>query len=132
MKNEYQKQAEKFCKNTNSKISFKFIKEGYYFPGDKEYRNIYRWTIKKDGKTISGRYGDSINNTMEGIKPTIYDLLTCLEKYDPEDIETFCGEYGYEITDKNTRKIYNACVRQYIQITSIYNDAEMEMLREIQ
>jgi len=66
------------------------------------------------------------------VTPTAYDILSCLEKYDYDSFEDFCGEFGYDTDSRNAEKIYNACKNEYLHLISLYNEEEMEILREIQ
>lgn len=92
-----------------------------------------------NGYNIKGR--SSCNNTtwliancklVSGIPPNEYDILTGIEKYEYESFEDFCNELGYDTDSKKAEKIYNAVKEQYLNITRLYNDWEMELLREIQ
>lgn len=127
----YLQQAENFLKETNTTLSIEFVKYGTYFNDDKERRNIYKFTFKRGKKRFSGTFGDSINNTTKKIKPNSYDILACLTKYDPESFENFCSEYGYDNDKISHKKIYNAVAKEFINVCKIWNDEEIENLREI-
>ena len=64
-------------------------------------------------------------------KPTEYDILACLTKYDPRTFEEFCCEYGYDEDSKTATKIYIATVKEYKQLEKIFTTEQMEELREI-
>lgn len=64
-------------------------------------------------------------------KPTDYDILACVEKYDPETFEFFCGNYGYDQDSRKAEKIYKAVKQQFLDIQLLFNDEELEILREI-
>ena len=91
-----------------------------------------------NGYNIKGR--SSCNNItwltancklVNGTPPNEYDILSCLEKYEYNSFEDFCNELGYDTDSKKAEKIYNAVKEQYLNIISLYNDKEMELLREI-
>jgi hypothetical protein len=67
-----------------------------------------------------------------GVFPTAYDILSCLEKYDYDSFEDFCSELGYDTDSRSAERIYNACKEQYLQLCSLYNEEEMEILKDIQ
>ncbi len=66
------------------------------------------------------------------VPPSPYDILACLEKYDYESFEDFCSQLGYDTDSRNAERIYNACKDQYLHLISLYNEEEMEMLKDIQ
>ena len=61
------------------KLTKKLIKCDYYFPGDKEIRNIYRVTITNNGKRASFTFGDRIANTQERKTLDDYSILACVK-----------------------------------------------------
>ncbi len=65
-------------------------------------------------------------------QPTAYDVLTCVQKYDPGTFENFCSEFGYDTDSRKSEKLYKAIVNEYQNIAMLYNDNEIEMLQEIQ
>lgn len=66
------------------------------------------------------------------VAPTAYDILTCLTKYDPGTFEDFCGEFGYDTDSRRAEKTYNAVMDEYRQVAMLFDEDEMEQLREIQ
>lgn len=67
-----------------------------------------------------------------GVKPTAYDVLACLTKYDPQSFENFCNEYGYNEDSRMVEMIYKSVVNEYKSLCCLYTDSEMEKLAEIQ
>lgn len=133
---QYEKQAADFLKSTKSTLAIEFYKKDKYFADDTQYRNIYDVTIRKGNERYKFTFGDSVMNTNEGKKPTAYDILACLTKYDVGSFEDFCSEFGYDFDskkeEKKALKLYNAMCKEYEGISKLYNDDEMEKLREIQ
>ena len=134
---EYVKQAQDFLDVTGSKVSIRFKKYGEHF-NDGVNRNIYRVTIARGAERFAFDFGDSINNTINGIKPSAYDVLTCLNKYDyGNDVWEFACDVGFDICDK---KSYNKCAKmlaavnaEYYALCRLYPEEEyMEMLCGIQ
>jgi hypothetical protein len=64
--------------------------------------------------------------------PTAYDVLACLTKYDPGTFEDFCSEFGYEEDSRSAEKTYNAVKDEYLNVCTLYNDEELELMAEIQ
>lgn len=132
--NEYTKQAKNFLRSCNAKMSITFKKYGKHFEDDKDFRNIYTVRIDRNGKSFSFQFGDSVMNTQNHKRPTCYDVLACLQKYDVGSFEDFCSEYGYTIDNyedkKRIGKIYKAVTREYNKVERIFGDV-MDELQEI-
>jgi hypothetical protein len=67
----------------------------------------------------------------KGIPPTTYDVLICLTKYNPGTFEDFCGEYGYDTDSISAKKTYEAVRDEYLQLLTLFSEAEMQELQEI-
>lgn len=65
-------------------------------------------------------------------KPTAYDILACLQKYDVGSFEDFCSDFGYDSDSRNAEKIYISVVNEYTQLCILFTDSEMEEMQEIQ
>lgn len=88
-KSEYDKAADTFLKETNTRLTVKYKTYGKHFPGDKDSRDIYRVTISRNisGKVrkMSFDFGQSLNDTalhglrysgdMSLLKPEFKNLL---------------------------------------------------------
>lgn len=64
--------------------------------------------------------------------PTAYDVLACLTKDDPGTFENFCNEFGYDTDSRKAEKTYHAVVDEYQMVCALWNEEELEQLREIQ
>ena len=62
-KSEYELQTEKFLEETGTTIVSEYEGNGLFFPDDKESRDIYKITLKRNGKKYSFRFGQSIQNS---------------------------------------------------------------------
>lgn len=175
----YEKKANDFLTKTGVKLEIKYVKHDFYFPSDKEKRDIYEFTLSKSNRKYSGFFGNSLynsgfyytkgkqkinlphellkesqskivlyikfklcdydflnNGTSDIIHfpkaPTAYDILACLTKYDCESFENFCSEYGYDTDSRTAEKNYKNVCKEYAGVQSLWNDAEIEELSEIQ
>lgn len=130
---EYDKAAELVAKELGIEMITKFFKNDYHFAGDKDTRDIYKVTLKRGSREYSFKFGQSIYHSQPSNKkePTTYDILSCLTKYDPETFEDFCSEFGYDTDSRSAKKIYKAVVKEYDNMCKLFNDKEMEVLREI-
>jgi hypothetical protein len=121
-------------------------KFSFYFGQSVFKSQYYQDSIPNRTYTLNGgcRTGNySINNIqkyqsggqkltlIQGEKPTVYDILACLQKYDVGTLENFCGDFGYDIDSKKAEKIYKAVVKEFDNICKIWTDYEIEILKEI-
>lgn len=103
--NEYEQQAREFLKMTGAKMTISRERIVDRFPGDEKRTGCcwqYRVTIRRPGfRSYSFRFYDSVNNYCKDERPRAYDILACIEKYEPEaDAWRFADEYGYTIESK--------------------------------
>jgi len=125
----YQEQVTKFLKDTDTKFEAKYFAYAYYFPQDKEQREIYKITLKTPKGSYTFKFGQSIAS--QGKKPTPYDVLSCLTKYDVGSFEDFCGEFGYDTDRRTTKRIFKAVVKEWENISRIYTTEQIALLQEI-
>lgn len=69
---------------------------------------------------------------IQGQKPTAYDVLACITKYDPIDFENFCSEYGYDTDSVSAKRTFEAVDKEYVQVVKFFSESEIEELQEIQ
>lgn len=67
----------------------------------------------------------------ENKTPTAYDILTCLTKSEVGTFEDFCAEYGYDTDSRKAFDTYQAVLKEWHGIRSLWNDEELERLQEI-
>ena len=138
----YEAMAKEFCEKTGTKVIIKYKEKKLNPWNATDYtknwiHDIYRITIKRDGKQFSFNFTQSKNGTDNGEKPTEYDILACLTKYDVGSFEDFCAEFGYELYNeeytsynKNSKRTYNAVVKEYNNVMRLFKDV-IEELAEI-
>ena len=130
MKTSYDKQAEDFAKKHGIEL---FIDSnpsyGLHFPDDKEPRYIFDCTLTRNGEHYRFDFGQSLNSGAE--EPTMYDILTCLQKYDVGSFEDFCGEFGYGTDSRSAEDVYNAVCHEFTAVERLFSDI-IDELAEIQ
>jgi hypothetical protein len=137
-KNEYDEQADKFLSETGTKFKVKYLKHDKYFPSDDEARDIYRFTLTKDGKTYSGKFGQSISNSDYGnTPPRPYDVLSSLGSDvghgdNVVTFEEFCDEYGYDEDSRKAHKVFKAVEKEKSGLRKLYSQDELYQMSEIQ
>jgi len=131
---EYDQQAEKFLKDTNTKFTFKFLKRGFHFDDDKEQRNIYLITLKRGDREFKFNFGDSIANTNDFSRlkeVSAYNILSCLTSSEVGDFKDFCADFGYDEYSRKAEKTYNLVLNEWNNIKMLYTDEEINQLAEI-
>ena len=134
---EYVKQAKDFLESCNAtmKITYTGIDENKDWD-DKKLRNTYSVIITTPKGNMKIKFWDSIYNTEHAIKPTEYDILACLEKYDVGKFEDFVDEFGYDVSESDdlrcAKRIYKAVIHEYQNLCRCFTEEQLESLREIQ
>jgi len=64
-------------------------------------------------------------------EPKLYNVITCLQKYDIGTFEDFCGEFGYDEDSLKAERTYNAVRDEYQNICALFSDDELEVLNSI-
>lgn len=126
---DYQQQALDFAKAYGVKLN---VIDYWYgtmpYWGDGVTRCLFTLHLTRDHKGYTFTFGQSIAKGSE--KPTMYDVLSCLTKYDPGDLADFCSDFGYEPT-KQVRETYKAVCKEFRNVERLFGDI-IEELQEIQ
>ena len=128
---EYDLQANNFLATTNTTLEITRTEIVYRW-GFKTWK--YYCKLRREHKTYSFPFYDSVANYNKGERPSKYDVLACLDTYDYiNGIEDFANEFGYDLCEnyKETEKIYKACMKQSEKLHGLFTDEELEMLAEI-
>lgn len=134
---DYNKKAKDFLKKHNAKMTISHVSDGYggWKHGEITDGWLYRVRIDREGKTWSFNFSDSVYNSWHNKRPSPYDVLACVEKYEPYgDVWDFANAYGYDICDREsynkTERIYKAVKQEYDNVIRMFGDC-MEELCEI-
>jgi hypothetical protein len=140
----YTEQARKFMQDCNATMKFMYLgKEANADWDDNKERDIYIINIVTPKGNMQVKFWDSISNTIKNsypnrarIYPTVYDILSCLQKYDVGTIDDFMSEFGYEVNEwadvKRIQNIYNAVVKEYNDVCRCFTEEQIEAMQEIQ
>ena len=101
-----------------------------HFMSDKDSRYVFKITLKKGGKQFTFNFGQSIAEGSN--EPTLYSVLTCLQKYDVGTFENFCDDFGYDYDSRTAEKTYKAVVKEFEGMQRLFDSAELELLQIIQ
>lgn len=136
---EYDIQAAEFLKHAETKITISRIGEVKGFPFDSRdtmWRYKYQITLTRKKNQYRFTFYDSFHNWRNNKRPSRYDVLASLEKYEvPDTVEEFALEYGYMIEDdreyKRVKHIWLACKKQYERLYDLFGADLMSELQEI-
>lgn len=130
--NEYAMRAKEFLKKIGATVKIVYLNTGPVPDwGDNYDRNSYRVVVLRNGKQWSYVFHDSVHNTIKNIKPTEYDVLSCVQKWDPGTIDDFVDEFGYEVHKwsdvRKIEKIYKAVKKEAANFQRLFGDVSDEM-----
>lgn len=140
---EYIKQAEKFASENGIKLTILDSTYKKHFSSDKESRYVFKCKLTRGKKSYTFEFGQSINEGSN--EPTMYDILTCLTKYDVGSYEDFCDNFGYDkffdkidhcdygisFRNKESYKTYKAVCKEFEAVYRLFGDI-IDQLQEIQ
>lgn len=137
--NEYEKQAQDFLGRFNMRFSVKKLETVDHFPDEEDagYNGLrwkYQFTLKRvNGKRFTFIFYDSISNYMDGVEPTAYDALSCLnlDSYIPDNFQVFCDNAGYNSDSIKANRIYKRVDKFARRINAFFTTEELEALREV-
>lgn len=115
----------------NSGFYAQYGKSKYFIPMDKISLSDYELKIYVK-YNLQNDFGNVKNDKIiKPIKPTLYDVLSCLQKYDVGSFEDFCSEFGYDEDSRSAEKIYKAVVKEFEAMERLFTNEELEILAEI-
>ena len=126
--NEYEKQARDFLESTGTELTVEYVDFKPYFPGDKEKRAVFEFTLRRGDKQYKGTFGQSI--AAYDKTPSAYDILSCLDYWEG-DFSDFCAEYGYSDDSIAALVTYYAVIKQSNGLKELFTFDELEKLGEI-
>ncbi len=63
--------------------------------------------------------------------PTPYDVLSCIEKYDPDTFDNWCAGCGYDTDSRRAEDTWRGCVEQWRQVERFFTREELALVQEI-
>lgn len=128
---EYEKMAMEFAEKTGTRLKIFDSYYGTHFTDDVkrgEERWVFQCKLTRKGKSFSFDFGQSIAAGSKA--PTMYDVLSCLQKYDVGTFENFCDEFGYDTDSRSAERVYKDVVREWKAVERLFGDV-LEELQEI-
>ncbi len=117
------------AKAFNIKLKVKDIAYKSMQGDSNQKRYVFKLQLLRGRKSYTFKFGQSIAKGNE--EPTLYDLLSCLQKYEVGTFEDFCSEFGYDEDSRSAYKTYKAVVKEYDKVCSLFSNDELEVLQLI-
>ena len=64
------------------------------------------------------------------VPPTLYDVLSCITKYDPGTFNNFCSEFGYNNDSMKDFAVYQDACKEWENVYRLFSDC-LDELQEI-
>ena len=129
---EYNTKMKEIIKNAGIDINIIYITKSHTNWDKDNLHNQYKVILKRGLKQMQFDFWDSIHNTQNGLKPTTYDVIACLEWYQIFDFEDFCFNFGYDTDSIKAFNIYTECQKQQKELFELIPEEEIrEQIREI-
>ena len=142
MTTDYAKLAEGWAAKWGVRMDVVYTGHRRYFADDTDTRDTYRITLKRGDRSMSFDYGASLNDSqarsesdgpywrkrandrarsdrlmykgpnLRAKSPTMYDIVCCVCKDDPESFEDWCANFGYDTDSRKALDTYLACQKQ--------------------
>lgn len=131
MKTDYSKLGIDFATKVGLTMKIVSTRYGKHFEGDKDNRYIFRITLRRNKKSYTFDFGQAV--ARGGDIPSIYDVLSCLQKTDVGSYQDFCSEFGYDEFNisgtgfnRVSLKIYKAICKEFIAVDRLFSDVILE------
>lgn len=101
---------------------------------DEEFNAFRRGEVSNSDNRYWDKYrgGRKHGNSHEPQrKVTPYDLLACLQKYDPGTFKNFCGDFGYDADSRKADITYHAVVKEWTKVQMFFTAVELAEIQEI-
>lgn len=112
---DYEKEAQEIADSLGVTLEVTYKGEFLHFAEDREPRHVFDCTLIRGDKKFSFDFGQSY--AAGQTEPTMYDILGCLQKDEPEYIED----------EETLEKVQE----EYENMTWMFDEEELELLREI-
>lgn len=129
---DYEKQAIDFAVKHNVKLNIlgsEYTNKKWDDAKNNTWRYVFKCKLTCNNRSYTFEFGQSINSGDK--EPTMYDILACMQKYDVGSFEDFCSEFGYDEDSRTAGKIYNACLKEFEAMERLFNESQLDELREI-
>lgn len=126
-----------------------------HFEDDGNTRDVYSVTIQRGERKHTFQFGQSLVDSAFGheskgsywdkvrrdrkfgkhsyrVTPTVYDVMSAVQKSDPGTHSDFCGDFGYDTDSRKALDLYLRVQTEYRELLRVLGDEAMEAAQEIQ
>lgn len=132
---DHELQATGFLHKCKAEMTVIFLWHDSHFDGEDKTLDIYLAIFRRPGRNggFSIEFGQSLDkSTGDGRnKPTAYDVLSCLPKFNPYDFEDFCSNCGLDTDSRLAEKSYRAVASEWAKVKGFFSKKEITALGEI-
>ena len=121
MKTDYEIKADAFASKYGVKLSILGYEWRKYFPDDSAERYAFKCRLSRGRKSYTFTFGQSLYNGSK--EPTMYDILSCLTKWDCGTFEDFCAEFGYDTDSRKAERAYKGVCKEYSAVVRLFGDS---------
>ena len=114
-----------FWDSINNTQTSEMTKEAY---AKKRFKCEYQYLTDGDKRKVR----KELSQKKAEAKPTAYDVLACVTKYDPGTFKEFCMDYGYDDDSITAYKTYVAVTEEYKNLERVFTREQLKELEEIQ
>lgn len=132
MKTDYNKLGTDFATKVGLTMKIVSTRYGKHSFDDKESRYIFKITLRRNKKSYTFDFGQSVACGSD--VPSIYDVLSCLQKTDVGSYQDFCSEFSYDVYNmrgtgfnRATLKTYKAVCKEFIAVDRLFSDVMDEL-----
>lgn len=128
----YNEEMRKILNNAGINVDIIYITKSVVDWDKDNLHNQYKVILKRGNKQMQFDFWDSLQNTQEDKKTTIYDVIASLEWYEIYDFENFCMDFGYDTDSIKAFNIYTNCKKQQKELFALIPENDIkEKIKEI-
>lgn len=128
----YEEKMKEILKGAGISVDIVFITKSYTKWDKDNLHNQYKVVLKRGNKQMQYDFWDRLYNTKKGLKPSKYDVISCLEWYEIYDFEDFCMNFGYDTDSIKAFETYKECQKQQKELFELIPEEEIrDKIRDI-
>lgn len=121
----YEEKIKEILKSEGISVDIIFVTNSYPKWDKNILHNQYKVVLKRGNKQMQYDFWDSLYNTEKGLKPSKYDVMSCLEWYEIYDFEDFCMNFGCDTDSIKAFETYKECQKQQKELFELIPEEEI-------
>lgn len=134
---DFEEQVKKYNENVNKKFAKEYARSAGLYVDVTKDNGMFVQCVQKAVKRKLDELKEKqvLSKTKQlstaPIEPSLYDVISCLQKYEVGTFEDFCSDFGYDEDSRQAEKTYNAVVKEYEGLSNLFTDEELNVLSYI-